>query len=148
MTVLSLLALNAFIVTLCFLSLWLLANWLKDVSFIDAWWALGIVVIAGVSFVMSPAGSPHAALIAALCTIWGLRLGFYLLWRWRKQGPDRRYVRMNLAPQLSALASATAGQRDQPVTPRSPADATAMKRKRRHDAMSTGENAIILCSQS
>jgi steroid 5-alpha reductase family enzyme len=33
-------------------------------------------------------------LLTALCTAWGLRLGIYLLWRWRKNGPDRRYVTM------------------------------------------------------
>ncbi|MCE9521726.1 MAG: DUF1295 domain-containing protein [Alphaproteobacteria bacterium] len=92
MTVLALLCVNALIVTLCFLGLWLLGLWLKDVSFVDAWWALGIVVIAGVSYMNAEAGSPHAGLLASLCALWGLRLGLYLLWCWRKNGPDRRYV--------------------------------------------------------
>jgi steroid 5-alpha reductase family enzyme len=32
--------------------------------------------------------------LTLLCTVWGLRLGIYLIWRWRKQGPDRRYNTM------------------------------------------------------
>ena len=92
MTVLAVLVVNAVIVALCFLSLWLIGLWLKDVSFVDSWWAFGLVLITWVSFMNASPNSPHAGAITALCTIWGLRLGIYLLWRWRSQGPDRRYV--------------------------------------------------------
>ena len=94
MIIAALLVVNAIVTALCFIALWLISLRLKDVSFIDAWWALGLVVIAGVSFMNSPPGAPHAILLTALCTIWGLRLGGYLLWRWRQQGPDRRYVKI------------------------------------------------------
>jgi steroid 5-alpha reductase family enzyme len=94
MAVAALLTVNAVVTALCFVALWLVSLRLKDVSFIDAWWALGLVVIAWVSFMNATPGAPHAILLTALCTIWGLRLGLYLLWRWRAQGPDRRYVKI------------------------------------------------------
>lgn len=92
MTIAALLFVNALITALCFLALWLVSLPLKDVSFIDSWWALGLVVTAWVSFMNAGAAAPHAPLLTALCTLWGLRLGLYLLWRWRSHGVDRRYA--------------------------------------------------------
>ncbi|MBP6013570.1 MAG: DUF1295 domain-containing protein [Alphaproteobacteria bacterium] len=91
MVIAAVLFVNALVTALCFLALWLVSLRLKDVSFIDSWWALGLVVTAWVSFMNAP-GSPHATALTALCMVWGLRLGLYLLWRWRQHGPDRRYV--------------------------------------------------------
>jgi len=85
---------NALIVTLCFAVLWLIALRIRDVSFVDAWWALGMVVLAWASYFGTGAPSPRTLLLLVLCSIWGLRLGLYLLWRWRKNGPDRRYQTM------------------------------------------------------
>ena len=91
MSILSLLLLNAAVTAFCFITLWLVSLRLKDVSFIDSWWALGLVVTAWVSYLNAPR-SVHAVALVGLCTIWGLRLGGYLLWRWRTQGVDRRYA--------------------------------------------------------
>jgi len=77
---------------LLFLILWLISLRTKDPSFIDAWWALGVVVLAWSTFARITTLSPHAFVLVALATAWGLRLGFYLLWRWRKHGADRRYA--------------------------------------------------------
>jgi steroid 5-alpha reductase family enzyme len=85
---------NAVIVALCFAALWLIALRLKDVSFVDAWWALGMVVLAWASFLGMGAPTDRRIVLLSLCTAWGARLGIYLLWRWRKQGPDRRYQTM------------------------------------------------------
>ena len=74
-----------------FALLWLFSIAIKDPSFIDAWWALGVVVLAWATFAQVTAPGPHAIILVALATAWGLRLGLYLLWRWRKGGPDRRY---------------------------------------------------------
>ena len=46
------------------------------------------------TFALTPGVTPRKLLLLGLCAAWGLRLGGYLLWRWRKQGPDRRYIRM------------------------------------------------------
>ena len=94
MTILHLLLWNAAIVALCFAALWLISIRIRDVSFVDSWWALGMVVLAWSSFFLSGGGNPRRVLLLVLCTVWGLRLGIYLLWRWRKNGPDRRYQTM------------------------------------------------------
>lgn len=94
MLVIELLLLNALVVAVCFAGLWLLSIRIKDVSFVDAWWALGMVVIAGSSYLFAGRGEAHALALTLLCAVWGLRLGLYLLWRWRQHGPDRRYVTM------------------------------------------------------
>ena len=94
MEIVQLLATNAAIVAAFFLVCWMINVRIKDPSFIDSLWALGMVVVAISSFVMTGGRGPHATLLTLLCSVWGLRLGLYLLWRWRKNGPDRRYVTM------------------------------------------------------
>jgi steroid 5-alpha reductase family enzyme len=93
-TVLLLLGFNAAISIALFIALWLVNLRTRDPSFIDGWWALGMVVTAINSFQFTGGGDPHRSALTLLCAIWGLRLGVYLLWRWRKHGPDRRYATM------------------------------------------------------
>lgn len=85
---------NAALSAVLFLLLWLVNLATRDPSFIDSWWALGMVAIAWSTFLFVGHAGAHASLLTALCTLWGLRLGLYLLWRWRRHGPDRRYVAM------------------------------------------------------
>ncbi len=94
MQIVNLLALNAAVSVVLFIVLWLYNLRTKDPSFIDSWWALGMVVMAVSTFLIEGGGDPHRLALTVLCTIWGLRLGLYLIWRWRKQGPDRRYSTM------------------------------------------------------
>ncbi len=94
MDIARLLLQNFAIAAVLFLGLWQVAVRIKDPSFIDSLWALGMVVIAWASFAFVGFHGAHAVLLTGLCTLWGLRLGLYLLWRWRKHGPDRRYVTM------------------------------------------------------
>ncbi|HVV36934.1 MAG TPA: DUF1295 domain-containing protein [Acidimicrobiales bacterium] len=72
------------------LLLWRLAVRINDPSFIDVCWGAGFVVVALVSYALSP----HRPLLALVVAVWGLRLAGYLFWRWRRQGPDARYVAM------------------------------------------------------
>jgi steroid 5-alpha reductase family enzyme len=76
------------------LALWGLSVPRGDPSFIDAWWPMGFVVVAWVSVASTDANTSRGAWLVGLTTVWGLRLSGYLLWRWRKNGPDRRYVNM------------------------------------------------------
>jgi steroid 5-alpha reductase family enzyme len=94
MDAIQLLAVNAAITVVCFLILWLISIRLKDPSFIDSYWAAGIVILAISSFVQGGGSGPHRLALTGLCTIWGLRLGGYLFWRWRTHGADRRYRTM------------------------------------------------------
>jgi steroid 5-alpha reductase family enzyme len=94
MSLIEFLVVNAALSAACFVGLWLVGLRLRDVSFVDSWWALGMAVIAWTSFLQAGEATPRRWLLAGLCTLWALRLGGYLLWRWRKNGPDRRYTTM------------------------------------------------------
>ena len=94
MGIVSLLLTNASILIVCALLLWLISIRLGDVSFVDGWWPLGMVLVALASFAQTGGSGPHAVALTALCTIWGVRLSAYLLWRWRRQGADPRYTAM------------------------------------------------------
>jgi steroid 5-alpha reductase family enzyme len=94
MDIAQLLLLNAAIAAISFLIAWRVAVAIKDVTFIDAYWAIGMVIIAASTFFITPGSGLRKTLLFGLCLAWGTRLGGYLIWRWRKQGPDRRYVTM------------------------------------------------------
>ncbi len=94
MEIANLLLINLAVSATCFIALWLISIRLKDPSFVDAWWGLGIVVIAWTSYIITGRSGPRRLVLTALCTAWGLRLGAYLFWRWRSHGSDRRYVTM------------------------------------------------------
>ncbi|HEY0300735.1 MAG TPA: DUF1295 domain-containing protein, partial [Rhizomicrobium sp.] len=74
MTVLYLLLGNAAVVALCFAALWLVAIRIRDVSFVDAWWALGMVVLAWASFFGSGSLTDRKVVLLSLSTAWGMRL--------------------------------------------------------------------------
>lgn len=88
----SLLAANLGAVAGMMLLLWLISIPLGDVSFIDSFWAFGFVLIGCVTTRLFPFGGIHQHLLTVLVVVWGLRLGFYLLWRWRREGADGRYL--------------------------------------------------------
>jgi len=96
----DILLVNASISAACFLVLWLVSLRIRDVSFVDSWWALGIVVLAVSTFVQLPSAGIHATLLVVLGCAWGLRLGIYLLWRWLKHGVDARYPANMKSPEV------------------------------------------------
>jgi steroid 5-alpha reductase family enzyme len=75
----------------CYLILWSIALRLKDVTFVDAYWPLGMTLLAWNSLFETGTATPRKLALALVCATWGLRLGSYLHWRWRRRGPDRRY---------------------------------------------------------
>lgn len=94
MLVSEMLVANAAVLAVCYVLLWLISLRTRDPSFVDSWWPLGMVLMAWTSFLLAPGGGPHALALALLCTLWGVRLGAYLFWRWRTHGADRRYAGM------------------------------------------------------
>lgn len=92
--VLILLALNFALCVGGFVALWLVGSAIRDVSFIDSVWALGMGGLALSTWAQVGGREPRQVLLIALCLAWSLRLGLHLLLRWRAHGPDRRYVRM------------------------------------------------------
>ncbi len=94
MNPLTLLATNAALLIALFVMLWLICLKTRDVTPVDSVWALGMVFMGVMTFAQTGGDATRKALLLGLCALWGVRLGLYLLWRWRAQGPDRRYQTM------------------------------------------------------
>ncbi len=90
----AVLAINFGLCVAGFVALWLVGSAIRDVSFIDSVWALGMGGLAAATWLQVRSHGPDQMLLAGLCVVWALRLGLHLLIRWRSHGPDRRYVRM------------------------------------------------------
>ena len=90
-SLIALFLIDAAVSAVVFVLLWLLSLKLKDVSFVDAWWGVGMALLGWTAYLQA-GPTPHGTLLVWLCTVWALRLGGYLLWRWRKYGADRRYI--------------------------------------------------------
>lgn len=91
----SLFGATAAVAALAMLVLWTLSLALRDASIVDVYWGPGFAVIAATAFVASDGGDPgRRALLLALTSIWGLRLGLYLLWRSWGEAEDPRYQAM------------------------------------------------------
>ena len=85
---------SAIAVGLLMLSVWLLSLLLKNASIVDIFWGLGFVVIGWVANFASDGSSDVGLIVAAMVSIWGLRLAGYLWWRNHGKGEDFRYVAM------------------------------------------------------
>ncbi|HEV7158740.1 MAG TPA: DUF1295 domain-containing protein [Caulobacteraceae bacterium] len=96
----QLLAINAALTIAAFILLWLINLRVRDPSFVDAWWPLGMVLTAIVSFALVGGGGARRLALTLLTAAWGGRLGVHLLVRWRRQGPDPRYAAMMAEAQV------------------------------------------------
>ena len=92
--ILSLLGLNLAVLMVVTLLLWGYSVWVRDVSFIDAFWAFGMVVLAWSSWLQIEGNGRRVTVLLALTTLWGLRLSFHLYSRWRREGEDPRYKKI------------------------------------------------------
>ena len=79
------------------LVLWLIAVRIRDVSFIDAFWAFGMVLLSWASLAQAWPSAPLGKALAGLTTFWGIRLGLHLLLRWNAHGEDPRYKKIMAA---------------------------------------------------
>lgn len=67
----------------------------KDASIVDAFWGPGFVLVAAVAYFTTDGFEPRRLLVLGLTSLWGLRLGVYLLWRNLDSGQeDSRYRAM------------------------------------------------------
>lgn len=72
--------------------LWLVSLALKDASIVDIFWGPGFALAGWVYFILTPDSYlPRKLLVAALVTIWGLRLGMHIGMRNLGKGEDYRY---------------------------------------------------------
>ncbi len=74
--------------------LWLVSLVVRDASIVDIFWGAGFVIVAWTSFTVADGVDARRWLLAALVSIWGLRLTGYLAWRNIGAGEDFRYVAM------------------------------------------------------
>ena len=88
---LSILLTNALILAGCFVALWLICLRTRDVTPVDSFWAWGMLVMAIATYVQADGDAQRRLLLVAVCALWSVRLGSYMIWRWRDHGPDRRY---------------------------------------------------------
>lgn len=87
----ALIAANLLVALALFAGLWVIAQMTRDPSFVDAFWAFGITVLALSSFVLAEGWAARQIVITTLVAAWGLRLGTHLFLRWRREGADTRY---------------------------------------------------------
>lgn len=92
--ILTILTINLAICIASFVLLWGIACAIGDVTFVDAWWGIGLAFMGLTTFTQAHGAPARQELLLVLALAWGLRLGGYILWRWRSHGPDRRYVKM------------------------------------------------------
>jgi len=94
MDILIILVTNFGIALACVLVLWLICIQTRDPTPMDSFWAFGLMLMAWTTNFQVASTGLRQDLILLITTAWGLRLGFYMLWRWRHHGPDGRYENM------------------------------------------------------
>ena len=77
-------------------------------TFIDAFWGLGLAGLGVATFVQADGSPARMQLLTGLAVLWGVRLGVHILARWRREGPDRRYVKILDRAQAQGLSYARA----------------------------------------
>jgi steroid 5-alpha reductase family enzyme len=85
---------NATLLGAVILVLWAISVRLRDVSFIDSFWAFGMAMLAVSTYVQAQGAQDRMILITGLTLLWGLRLSIHLFTRWRAEGEDPRYKRI------------------------------------------------------
>jgi steroid 5-alpha reductase family enzyme len=83
------------LVVLCLMMLvWLISLALRNSSIVDIFWGTGFVLVVWASFLMGGQGYlPRKLLLAALVTIWGMRLSLHILRRNAGKPEDFRYAK-------------------------------------------------------
>jgi len=74
--------------------LWILSLILKDSSIVDIFWGLGFVIAVWAAFLLVSSSGARDWLIAALVSIWGIRLTIHVGARNIGKGEDFRYTKM------------------------------------------------------
>ena len=82
------------------LLLWLLSLVKNDVSIVDSFWSLMILLAGLVFFIDTEAHGTRSYLVIVLAIIWAIRLAAYISWRNRGKPEDYRYqkIRSNNQP--------------------------------------------------
>ena len=76
---------------------WLVSIRIHNASYVDVAWAFGIAGTAVAYALLADGSALHRVLVAGLGTIWGVRLGTYLLSRLAGKEEDGRYQELGAA---------------------------------------------------
>jgi len=89
--------------SLTMVGVWLVSIRIANASYVDVAWALGIAGTAVAYALLAEGSTLHRVLVAGLGTIWGVRLGTYLLSRLAGKEEDGRYqdLRKRWAPHVN-----------------------------------------------
>ena len=85
---------NAGVILALFVLAWAICVAMRDCTPVDSLWGVGMGVVAISTYLQTGGGTERRMVLTVIAVAWALRLGGYLLWRWRDHGPDGRYVRM------------------------------------------------------
>jgi steroid 5-alpha reductase family enzyme len=98
-----LLLVGAVSASLTMVGVWLVSIRIANASYVDVAWALGIAGTAVAYALLAEGSTLHRVLVAGLGTIWGVRLGTYLLSRLAGKEEDGRYqdLRKRWAPHVN-----------------------------------------------
>jgi steroid 5-alpha reductase family enzyme len=77
-----------------FVLLWVVSLVVKDASIVDPFWGLSFVIVTWVAYLVATDPGTRQLLVAALVTVWGLRLTIFLAVRNLGKGEDYRYQAM------------------------------------------------------
>lgn len=94
MDALTVLAWSALAVGVLMTALWAVSVRLRDSGIIDPFWGFGFVVVAWVAYLASDGDDGRRLLLAALTSVWGLRLFAHLARRNFGKPEDFRYAEM------------------------------------------------------
>jgi steroid 5-alpha reductase family enzyme len=94
MPVVEILATNVLVIGAMMLLIWLISVYLEDVSIVVIFWGVGFVLIAWMTLTFGGMASPRSYLLAAMVSVWGIRLSSYLAWRNWGKPEDYRYAAM------------------------------------------------------
>lgn len=94
MELITLLAINLGVALAAALLLWLASIPLRDVSIIDMFFALIILSVTGVSFLLVPETGSLQCLLLILVSVWAIRLTSHLVKRNWGHGEDPRYTKL------------------------------------------------------
>lgn len=90
---LALLFLNSGLLILCLMTLlWALSLALKNAGIADIFWGIGFILVAWLAFSHGQGYLPRKQWMAALVTLWGLRLALHIGFRNRGKPEDFRYA--------------------------------------------------------
>ncbi len=85
------LLINAAAIAILMFGTWLVSVRLRDASIVDVVWGMGFVLVAWIGFALADGPLGRKLLVAALVTIWGVRLSAHMVRLRRGHGEDFRY---------------------------------------------------------